>query len=82
MLLFYDKPGFDEQFGDMVFSSILIPIMIVIIYYVISLILALWVYKNSKKRNMNSKGWFIGVFLTGLIGFIVYLVIRDPLPIE
>ena len=52
MLLFYDKPGFDEQFGDMVFSSILIPIMIVIIYYVISLILALWVYKNSKKSNL------------------------------
>ncbi|MFX1339749.1 MAG: hypothetical protein ACFFDK_14145 [Promethearchaeota archaeon] len=78
MLFFYDKPGFDEQFGNTVFSSILIPIIIVLIYYIIGLILALWVYKNTKKRNMNSKGWFIGILLTGLIGFIVYLTIRDP----
>ena len=80
MLFVYDKPGFDEQFGNMVFSSILIPIMIILLYYIIALVLALWVNKNSKKRNMNSKGWFIGVLLTGLIGFIVYLAIRDPLP--
>lgn len=53
---------------------ILIP---VIIYYVVGILIAVWVYKDAKKRDMNAAVWLLIVLLTGCIGCIIYLVVRD-----
>ena len=82
MIFTYNEPGFDEQFGNIVFSSITNVIIIVLVYYLLALIFAIWTYKNSKIRGMKYKSWFIGVLLTGIIGLLVYLTIRDPIRSE
>lgn len=80
MLFFYDTPGFDEAFGTLILGSPFILGMLVLIYYIIGAVLAIWVYKNAKKRNMKYKLWLYGTLLSGFIGFLVYLTVRDPLP--
>lgn len=51
-------------------------IIIVVIYYVIGLLIAIWVYRDAKKRDMNAAVWLLIVLLTGCIGCIIYLVVR------
>jgi len=55
----------------------LIIIVMVIVFFVIALLLAIWVYKDAKKRDMNAAVWLLIVLLTGCIGCIIYLVVRD-----
>jgi len=49
----------------------------VIVFYVISILIAVWVYKDAKKRDMNATVWLLIVLLTGCIGCIIYLVVRE-----
>ena len=76
----YNKPGFDEGLGALIFSSPLILGMIVLVYFCIGAVLAIWAYYNAKKRKMKDKSWLLAILLTGFIGFLVYLTIRDPVP--
>ena len=55
----------------------LIMIVLVIVWFVISLLIAIWVYKDAKKRDMNAAVWLLIVLVTGCIGCIIYLVVRD-----
>ncbi|MFX1350580.1 MAG: hypothetical protein ACFE92_18055 [Promethearchaeota archaeon] len=55
----------------------LIMIILVIVYYIIGILIAVWVYKDAKKRDMNAAVWLLIVLLTGCIGCIIYLVVRD-----
>ena len=48
-----------------------------IVFFVISLLIAIWVYKDAKKRDMNAPVWLLIVLVTGCIGCIIYLVVRD-----
>ena len=80
LLFFYDKPGFDEGFGALILGSPAIIGVIILGYFIIGAILAVWSYRNAKLRNMKYKSWLIAILLTGFIGFLVYLTIRDPIP--
>ena len=55
----------------------LIMIVLVVVWFVISLLIAIWVYKDAKKRDMNAAVWLLIVLVTGCIGCIIYLVVRD-----
>jgi hypothetical protein len=45
---------------------------------IISLFLAIWIYKDAKKREMNAIIWVLIAWLFPyFIGFIVYLIVRD-----
>jgi uncharacterized membrane protein len=50
-----------------------------IIAIVIGIILAIWVYKDAEKRGSSGPLWLIIVLLTGIIGLIIWLVIRPPI---
>ena len=68
------------QFGDLfgLFGMIYIIIIVsVIVFFVVALLLAIWVYKDAKKRDMNAAVWLLIVLTTGPIGCIIYLVVRD-----
>ncbi len=52
-------------------------IIFVIVFFVIGLLIAIWVYKDAKKRDMNAAVWLLIVLLTNCIGCIIYLVVRD-----
>jgi len=50
-----------------------------IIMFVIWIILAVWVYKDAEKRGKSGALWLIIVIITGIIGLIVWFVIRPPI---
>ena len=60
-------------FGGMMLLLIILPI----IWFVIAIAVAIWVYKDAKKRDMNAAVWLLIVLVTGCIGCIIYLVVRD-----
>jgi len=53
--------------------------IIPIIVFIIWIILAIWVYKDAEKRGKSGALWLLIVILTGIIGLIVWLVIRPPI---
>ena len=66
----YDPLGFLGAF-------LMIYVVIIIVVCLIGLGLAIWVYKDAKKRDMNAAVWLLIVLVTGCIGCIIYLVVRD-----
>ena len=68
------------QFGDplaFLAGFYLIIIVLVVIFYIIGILIAVWVYKDAKKRDMNAAVWLLIVLVTGCCGCIIYLVVRD-----
>ncbi|RLF50862.1 MAG: hypothetical protein DRN19_03785 [Thermoplasmata archaeon] len=46
------------------------------IWFIIWLLIGLWAYKDAKSRgDEHAILWFLVVFLLGLIGLIIYLVV-------
>lgn len=64
------------DFGALGFL-LLLPLILVAVFYIIAVIIAIWVYKDAKKRDMNAAVWLLIVLVTGCIGCIIYLVVRD-----
>ena len=55
-------------------------LIVVIVMWVIFILIAIWVYKDAEKRGANGVLWLIVVILLGLIGLIIYLVVRPKMP--
>jgi len=51
-------------------------IVFYLVIFVIWILLAVWVYKDAKKRGENAVLWLLVVLLTGIIGLIIYLLVR------
>jgi len=47
-----------------------------IVWFVLWLLVAIWVYKDAESRGASGPLWLIVVILLGLIGLIIYLVVR------
>ncbi len=52
-------------------------IILIIIFWVVAIGLAVWVYKDAKKRDMNAVVWLLIVLISGCIGCIIYLMVRE-----
>jgi heme/copper-type cytochrome/quinol oxidase subunit 2 len=50
--------------------------LVPIVWLVIGILIAIWVYKDAESRGMNGALWLIVVILTGIIGLIIYLLVR------
>ncbi len=50
----------------------------VAIWWIIAILICIWVYKDAESRGMSGVLWLIVVVLLGLIGLIIYLVVRKP----
>ena len=61
------------QAADMYMASVWV---MVLIFFIIGILLAIWVYKDAKKREMNAVLWLIIVLIFGCCGCIVYLIVR------
>ena len=57
-------------------------ILLIIALFVVWILLAVWVYRDAKKRGMEATLWLLLVLLTGFIGLIVYLIVRRDHPIQ
>ena len=53
--------------------------IIPILMFIIWVILAVWVYKDAEKRGSSGALWLIIVIITGIIGLIIWLVVRPPI---
>lgn len=49
-----------------------------IVLFIIGILLCVWVYRDAESRGMNSVLWLIVVLITGIIGLIIYLIVRKP----
>jgi hypothetical protein len=49
--------------------------------FVISLLIAIWVYRDAERRGMSGVLWLLVVLVAGIIGLIVYLVVRHDKPV-
>ncbi|MEM1557519.1 MAG: hypothetical protein QXG12_02900 [Thermoproteota archaeon] len=54
--------------------------LIPVIYWVIAILLCIWVYRDAESRGMNGVMWLIVVLIAGIIGLIIYLVVRKEKP--
>ena len=57
-------------------------IVVILASCVIQIAIAVWVYNDAKKRNMEPTMWLAITLLAGCIGCIIYLVVRDPIATE
>jgi hypothetical protein len=53
--------------------------VIILIPFIIGIIIAIWVYKDAEKRGSSGVLWLLIVFVTGIIGLIIWLVVRPPI---
>lgn len=55
-------------------------IIIMILLFIVWIAVSIWVYKDAKKRGEESPIiWFLVTFFGGLIGLIVWFVVRPPI---
>ncbi len=60
---------------------VLSPVYIfVIVWFILWILVAVWVYKDAQKRDKNGVLWIIIVILLGIIGFIIWLLVRGEIP--
>lgn len=50
-----------------------------LIAVIIGIVLAIWVYRDAEKRGSSGALWLIIVLITGIIGLIIWLIVRPPI---
>jgi len=60
------------QFEWLIGAFCLLPI----IWFVVAILLCIWVYRDAESRGMNGVLWLIVMLIAGIIGLIIYLVVR------
>ncbi len=50
--------------------------IIILLPFIIGILIAIWVYKDAEKRGKSGIVWFLVVFFLGIIGLIIWLVVR------
>lgn len=56
--------------------------LLAIVWFVIAILICIWVYKDAESRGMNGVLWLIVVLVAGLLGLIIYLIVRKEKPAE
>jgi hypothetical protein len=51
----------------------------IIIWFVIFILIAIWVYRDAEKRGSSGALWLIVVIILGIIGLIIWLIVRPPI---
>lgn len=49
---------------------------LLILCFIVHVLLAVWVYQDIRKRNSGSGIWIVVTLLTGLLGVLVYAIVR------
>jgi len=64
--------------GDLYFLVTLLLLIFLVIPYSILIFLAIWVYRDAKRKKINAATWVLIVWIIPFfIGFIIYLSIRN-----
>jgi uncharacterized membrane protein YhaH (DUF805 family) len=72
----------DTDWGDLgglwLFSGLLC--FIPVILFIISIAIAVWMYRDAEKRGKSGALWLIIELLFPIIGLIIWLIVRPPEP--
>ena len=49
-----------------------------LIWFIIAILICIWVYRDAESRGMSGVLWLIVTLIAGIIGLIIYLVVRKP----
>ncbi len=70
-----------EELGWLgLFGAGLICLVIPLVWFIIAILICIWVYRDAEERGMNGVLWLLIILITGIIGFILYLIIRKEKP--
>jgi len=47
-----------------------------IVWFIIAILIAVWVYRDAESKGESGVLWLIIVLITGIIGLIIWLIIR------
>ncbi|MFH0816485.1 MAG: hypothetical protein V1934_06695 [Methanobacteriota archaeon] len=73
VIVYYDiGPGLD--LGGM------LCITVIAMWFVVWLLVGIWVYKDARSRGMSGALWMLIVLFLGLLGIILYMIIRKKHP--
>jgi hypothetical protein len=62
--------------AESLFGIGLLICLIPLVWFIIGILLCIWVYRDAENRGMNGVLWLIVVLIAGIIGLIIYLVVR------
>jgi len=69
----------DDDEGNILGLAFVCVFMIAMI--ILSIVIGIWVYRDANSRGMEGALWLIVVLIGGLIGLIIYLIIRRDHPV-
>jgi hypothetical protein len=69
----YTNPADAGAFMGMAIVTCLI---FALVWFIVWILVAIWVYRDAEKRGKSGVLWLIIVILLGLIGLIIWLVVR------
>jgi len=70
------QPGLQNLiFGGLILGGICL-LASWLIFFILGLLLCVWVYRDAKSRGMEAGIWVLVVVLAGILGLIIYLVVR------
>ena len=61
--------------GGLIAAAYILP---VVVWFVIAIAIGVWIYKDSESRGMSGALWLIIALVLGIIGLIVYVIVRRP----
>lgn len=71
---------FDDTAADeAAFLGLGLMCILPLIFFIIAIVIAIWVYKDAEKRGSSGALWLVIVIFTGIIGLIIWLVVRPPI---
>src|SRR3989442_8419688 len=53
---------------------------LLIVGFIISLLIAIWVYRDAESRGMSGVLWLLVVLVAGVIGLFIYFLVRGDHP--
>jgi len=62
--------------GEWAFGLGIMFCLIPIVWFIIAILLCVWVYRDAESRGMGGVLWLIVVIITGILGLIIYLIVR------
>jgi hypothetical protein len=77
--LLQPPPPPEVWFGLGIFALI---IAIAVLWFVVAILIAVWVYRDAEKRGESGALWLIIVLVTGIIGLIIWLIVRGDKPVK
>ncbi|MHA1209022.1 MAG: PLDc N-terminal domain-containing protein [Candidatus Freyarchaeota archaeon] len=49
----------------------------ILAWFLVAILLGVWVYRDARDRGMEAALWLLIVLLTGPLGLIIYLMVRE-----